>query len=48
MLKGTRTTNANDGDVKGALVLRLFTTTWWVEGGADEDGRPLANVMFNF
>ena len=48
VLKGTRTTNADDRDVKGALVLRLFTTTWWVEAGADEDGRPLANLMLNF
>lgn len=48
VLKGTRATNADDRDVKGALFLRFFTTRWWLEAGADEDGRPLANLMLNF
>ncbi len=48
VLKGMRTTNAHDEGPKGAAMLRLFTTTWWVEAGADEDGRPLANLMLNF
>lgn len=47
VLKGSRTTNALDADPKPAAVLRLFTTRWWVELGADADGRPLANLMLN-
>lgn len=47
VLKGTRTSNAIDDDVKPAAVLRLFTTRWWFEVGADADGRPLANLMLN-
>lgn len=47
VLKGMRTTNAIDDDVKPAAVLRFFTTRWWLEVGADADGRPLANVMVN-
>lgn len=47
VLKGMRTTNAIDDDMKPAAVLRFFTTRWWLEVGADADGRPLANVMIN-
>lgn len=47
VLKGMRTTNAIDDDVKPVAVLRFFTTRWWLEVGADADGRPLANVMVN-
>lgn len=47
VVKGMRTTNAIDDDVKPVAVLRFFTTRWWLEVGADADGRPLANVMVN-
>jgi hypothetical protein len=47
VLKGMRTTNAIDDDIKPVAVLRFFTTRWWLEVGADADGRPLANVMVN-
>ncbi len=47
VLKGMRTSNAIDDDIKPAALLRLFTTRWWVEVGADADGRPLANLMLN-
>lgn len=48
VLKGMHASNADDESLKGALVLRFFTTRWWLEAGADEDGRPLANLMINF
>lgn len=48
VLKGMHTSNTDDSRLKGALVLRFFTTRWWLEAGADEDGRPLANLMVNF
>lgn len=47
VLKGSRTTNAVDDSVKPAAMLRFFTTRWWLELGADADGRPLANLMLN-
>lgn len=47
VVKGMRTTNAVDDAVKPAAVLRFFTTRWWLEVGADADGRPLANLMLN-
>ena len=47
VVKGSRTSNAVDDDVKPAAVLRFFTTRWWLEVGADADGRPLANLMLN-
>ncbi|MGL6290692.1 MAG: hypothetical protein ACRC2H_08415 [Silanimonas sp.] len=47
VLKGMRTTNATDNAIKPAAVLRFFTTRWWLEVGADADGRPLANLMLN-
>lgn len=47
VLKGMRTTNAIDDDIKPVAVLRFFTTRWWLEVGADADGQPLANVMIN-
>lgn len=47
VLKGMRTTNAVDEDIKPAAVLRFFTTRWWFEVGADGDGKPLANLMIN-
>ena len=47
VLKGMRTTNALDDEVKPVAVLRFFTTRWWLEVGTDADGRPLANVMVN-
>lgn len=48
VLKGMQTSNADKDGLKAALVLRFFTTRWWLEAGADEDGRPLANLMINF
>lgn len=47
VVKGMRATNAIDDDVTPVAVLRFFTTRWWLEVGADADGRPLANVMVN-
>lgn len=47
VLKGMRATNTLDDEVKPAVVLRFFTTRWWLEVGADADGRPLANMMIN-
>jgi hypothetical protein len=47
VLKGMRTTHAVDDTVKPAAALRFFTTRWWLEVGADADGRPLANLMLN-
>lgn len=48
VLKGMRTSDANDDPTKGAAMLRLFTPRWWLEAGVDTDGRPLANAMINF
>ena len=45
--KGMRTSNAMDESFKPALVLRFFTVRWWLEVGADGDGKPLANLMIN-
>lgn len=47
VLKGQRSSGAIDDRVKPSAVLRLFTTRWWLEVGADGDGRPVANVMLN-
>ena len=47
VLKGQRSSGAIDDGVKPIAVLRFFTTRWWVEVGADGDGRPVANVMLN-
>lgn len=47
VLKGMRTTNAMDDRVEPVAVLRFFTTRWWLEIGANADGKPLANVMVN-
>jgi len=47
VLKGQRSSGAIDDSVKPSAVLRLFTTRWWLEVGADGDGRPVANVMLN-
>ena len=47
VLKGMRASNAKDDGIKPAAVLRFFTTRWWLEVGADADGRSLANVMLN-
>jgi hypothetical protein len=47
VLKGMRTTNAVDDDVKPVAVLRFFTTRWWLEVGANADGQPVANLMLN-
>lgn len=47
VLKGMHTTNALDRGVKPAAMLRLFTTRWWLEVGADGDGKPLASFMLN-
>lgn len=48
VLKGMRATHTDEADIKAAAMLRLFTLNWWFEAGADEDGRPLVNLMFNF
>ncbi|MCG6117229.1 MAG: hypothetical protein MEQ07_03415 [Aquimonas sp.] len=45
--KGMRTSNAVDESFNPALVLRFFTVRWWLEVGADGDGKPLANLMIN-
>ena len=47
VLKGQRSSGAIDDSVKPMAVLRLFTTRWWLEVGADSDGRPVANLMLN-
>lgn len=47
VLKGSQTTNALESDVQPTLVLRLFTTRWWLEVGANGDGEPVANLMLN-
>lgn len=41
-------TSRSDGDPKAALLLRWFAPRWWLEVGMDSDGKPLANLMFNF
>lgn len=32
----------------GALLLRFFNETTWIEAGVDDDGKPRANLMINF
>ncbi|MGY6630156.1 MAG: hypothetical protein ACXIUL_04020 [Wenzhouxiangella sp.] len=45
--KGMRTTGMNDSGRKGALMLRLFNPSWWLEAGVDTNGKPLAFFMIN-
>jgi hypothetical protein len=48
ILKGMRTTHTLKDKPKGALMLRFFNPTWWIEAGIDSNGRLLGNLMFNF
>lgn len=48
VFKGMRTTHTLKDKPKGALMLRVFNPTWWVEAGIDSNGQLLGNVMFNF
>lgn len=47
VLKGMSTSNDGEAGLKAAAALRLFTTSWWLELGADQDGKPLVNLMVN-
>lgn len=39
---------ALERDPGGALLLRFFNETTWIEAGVDDDGKPRANLMINF
>ena len=45
--KGMRTTGMKDNERKGALMVRLFNPSWWLEAGVDTNGKPLAFFMIN-
>ena len=47
VLKGMSTSNDGQSGLKAGAVLRLFTTSWWLELGADQDGQPIVNLMMN-
>jgi hypothetical protein len=39
---------ALERETGGALMLRFFNETTWIEAGVDDDGKPRANLMINF
>ena len=48
VLKAKRTSGMRMDEVNRELALRFFTSTWWIDAGIDQDGRPALNLMFNF
>jgi len=47
VVMGMRTDGAADEKVMPVAMLRLFTTRWWLEAGANADGDPIINLMLN-
>ncbi|MCU0754786.1 MAG: hypothetical protein MUE46_06640 [Xanthomonadales bacterium] len=43
-----QSSGALDREQGGAVMLRFFNQTTWIEAGVDNDGKPRANLMINF